>query len=263
MGGDSHDANGEKLVYGDSIESIVRNQIQTRKIAMANEVIDAGRFDQQTSMEERRQTLESMLQDPERSKKASNMAPTDDEINKMLARGDKELEIFREMDKDPEMNWMERTQAEELPSWIKYGEKDLREAAVDNAKHAVDIQSEIAALTGTVIHHHHPLKTERDQAPTDLGKRKSAKLALKIPASKRLALEDSEMAEASTMDIAPTVTMTTNKSGKDDDDDDVTIGNDEEEEVLEGNLRIDDDDTANNEDEAIQKPTNGSTVSAM
>ncbi|KAI8106850.1 hypothetical protein M9434_001504 [Picochlorum sp. BPE23] len=263
MGGDSHDANGEKLVYGDSIESIVRNQIQTRKIAMANEVIDAGRFDQQTSMEERRQTLESMLQDPERSKKASNMAPTDDEINKMLARGDKELEIFREMDKDPEMNWMERTQAGELPSWIKYGEKDLREAAVDNAKHAVDIQSEIAALTGTVIHHHHPLKTERDQAPTDLGKRKSAKLALKIPASKRLALEDSEMAEASTMDIAPTVTMTTNKSGKDDDDDDVTIGNDEEEEVLEGNLRIDDDDTANNGDEAIQKPTNGGTVSAM
>ena len=32
------------------------------KIDMANEVIDAGRFDMQTSMEERKQTLEAMLQ---------------------------------------------------------------------------------------------------------------------------------------------------------------------------------------------------------
>ena len=29
---------------------------------MANEVIDAGRFDMQTSMEERKQTLEALLQ---------------------------------------------------------------------------------------------------------------------------------------------------------------------------------------------------------
>ena len=61
MGGRATSADGEKLVYGDSIESIVRNQIQTRKIAMANEVIDAGRFDQQTSMEERGDTLGTML----------------------------------------------------------------------------------------------------------------------------------------------------------------------------------------------------------
>ena len=32
------------------------------KIDMANEVIDAGRFDMQTSMEERKQTLEALLQ---------------------------------------------------------------------------------------------------------------------------------------------------------------------------------------------------------
>lgn len=43
-------------------DSQVRNQIQKIKIDMANEVIDAGRFDMQTSMEERRHTLESLLQ---------------------------------------------------------------------------------------------------------------------------------------------------------------------------------------------------------
>ena len=53
---------GRKRRYADSIESLVRNNIQKMKIDMANEVIDAGRFDMQTSMEERKQTLEAMLQ---------------------------------------------------------------------------------------------------------------------------------------------------------------------------------------------------------
>ena len=48
--------------YADSIESLVRNNIQQMKIDMANEVIDAGRFDMKTTMGERRQTLEDMLQ---------------------------------------------------------------------------------------------------------------------------------------------------------------------------------------------------------
>ena len=46
----------------DSVESLVRNFIQKQKIDMANEVIDAGRFDMQTSMDERRATLEALLQ---------------------------------------------------------------------------------------------------------------------------------------------------------------------------------------------------------
>ena len=53
-----------KRQYADSIESLVRNNIQKMKIDMANEVIDAGRFDMQTSMEERKQTLEALLQVP-------------------------------------------------------------------------------------------------------------------------------------------------------------------------------------------------------
>ncbi len=39
----------------------MRNIIQKQKIDMANEVIDAGRFDMQTTNEERRKTLEEML----------------------------------------------------------------------------------------------------------------------------------------------------------------------------------------------------------
>lgn len=51
-----------KARYLDSIESLVRNNIQKMKIDMANEIIDAGRFDQETTMEDRRATLEALLQ---------------------------------------------------------------------------------------------------------------------------------------------------------------------------------------------------------
>lgn len=40
----------------------MRNSIQKTKIDMANEVIDAGRFDMSTTQEERKETLEALLQ---------------------------------------------------------------------------------------------------------------------------------------------------------------------------------------------------------
>ena len=52
----------------ESVESLVRNVIQKKKNDMANEIIDAGKFDQSTSMEERRANLEALLQDTERMK---------------------------------------------------------------------------------------------------------------------------------------------------------------------------------------------------
>jgi SWI/SNF-related matrix-associated actin-dependent regulator of chromatin subfamily A protein 2/4 len=219
MGGNAVAGNGEKLVYGDSIESIVRNQIQTRKIAMANEVIDAGRFDQQTSMEERRHTLESMLQDPERMKKATNVAPSDDEINAMMARGADELETFRSLDADPDMGWMSRTLENEIPVWLKYGAGDLMSAKVDNSKHAVDIEAEIAALTGKVIHHHHAPKA------TKAGDKRPANESIGLPASVQ-AIKRIDTAE-------PSATVRSERA--DEDEDDVTVENDDEEEDIKEN----------------------------
>ena len=55
-------AGGSSRKYADSIESLVRNNIQKTKIDMANEVIDAGRFNMATTQEERKETLEALLQ---------------------------------------------------------------------------------------------------------------------------------------------------------------------------------------------------------
>lgn len=51
----------QQVMFADSIESLMRNVIQKQKIDMANEVIDAGSFDNLTNDAERRQKLEAML----------------------------------------------------------------------------------------------------------------------------------------------------------------------------------------------------------
>ncbi|KAL0309252.1 UNVERIFIED_CONTAM: ATP-dependent helicase BRM [Sesamum radiatum] len=57
---DSDDDLAGKDRYMGSIESLIRNNIQQYKIEMADEVINAGRFDQRTTHEERRLTLETL-----------------------------------------------------------------------------------------------------------------------------------------------------------------------------------------------------------
>ena len=51
------------------------------------QVIDAGRFDMQTSMDERRATLEALLQDEDRLKTAQNTVMSWEQFNASLARG--------------------------------------------------------------------------------------------------------------------------------------------------------------------------------
>ncbi|CAK0787464.1 hypothetical protein CVIRNUC_010684 [Coccomyxa viridis] len=123
---------GQVARYADSIESLVRNNIQKMKIDMANEVIDAGRFDMKTTMGERRQTLEDMLQDEERLKKAVNQVPSHEELNAMVARSESELQLFNQM--DAELDWPDEQGEEELPAFLQYSTEELQEAAAANQK---------------------------------------------------------------------------------------------------------------------------------
>jgi hypothetical protein len=51
-------------------------------------------------MDERRHTLEALLQDEERSKRAQNLVPSWTELNRALARGDGEFELFEKLDRE-------------------------------------------------------------------------------------------------------------------------------------------------------------------
>ena len=229
-----------RRLYGDSIESVLRNTIQRIKIEMANEVIDAGRFDQQTSNEERRTTLETLLQDQDRALQAVNSVPTDTELNKMLARGDAEMELFERMDKEPGV-WFEPSRLEEVPYWMRWNEKNLRAALEEQSKHKVDIEAELAALTGTVLHHHQATAGDGGKG----GKKKNIEAgAVAANVNAVAAPKGVVPMEIERPPVAePAMTTTTTRSfGRDDDDYDEVgmVDNDEEEEEVLGKLLCED-----------------------
>ena len=118
-----------------SVESLVRNTIQAQKIEMADEVINAGRFDQTTTHEERRATLEELLREGRGEGPASHVVPRLADLNAMLARSPEELRLFEAMDRDPQIHWPAwQGDAKELPSWLQYSSADMALAQVQAAK---------------------------------------------------------------------------------------------------------------------------------
>lgn len=94
---------------------------------MANEVIDAGRFDMQTTNEERKQTLENLLADEDRYKLHTNEVPSLKELNRMIGRGEEEVEIFNRIDEEYE--WpRDLLSVAESPSWVLFTEEQILEA---------------------------------------------------------------------------------------------------------------------------------------
>ncbi|KAH0768139.1 hypothetical protein KY290_004063 [Solanum tuberosum] len=130
---DSDDDLAGKDRYMGSIESLIRNNIQQYKIDMADEVINAGRFDQRTTHEERRLTLETLLHDEERYQETLHDVPSLQEVNRMIARSEEEVEQFDQMDE--EYDWEEEmTRYDQVPKWLRATSKDVNTAIANLAK---------------------------------------------------------------------------------------------------------------------------------
>lgn len=121
---DSEDDLAGKDRYIGSIESLIRSNIQQYKIDMADEVINAGRFDQRTTHEERRMTLETLLHDEERYQETLHDVPSLQEVNRMIARSEEEVELFDQMDE--ELDWIEEmTRYNQVPKWLRTGTREV------------------------------------------------------------------------------------------------------------------------------------------
>ncbi|KAF2291129.1 hypothetical protein GH714_020283 [Hevea brasiliensis] len=119
--------------YMGSIESLIRNNIQQYKIDMADEVINAGRFDQRTTHEERRMTLETLLHDEERYQETVHDVPSLLEVNRMIARSEDEVELFDQMDE--ELDWTEEmTSYDQVPKWLRASTRDVSAAVANLSK---------------------------------------------------------------------------------------------------------------------------------
>nr|XP_011462683.1 PREDICTED: chromatin structure-remodeling complex protein SYD isoform X2 [Fragaria vesca subsp. vesca] len=91
-----------------TVEEQVRAAAE-HKLGVANQSITAGFFDNDTSAEDRREYLESLL----RENKKEEAAPVldDDALNDLLARSESEIDVFESVDK--------RRREEEMASWRK------------------------------------------------------------------------------------------------------------------------------------------------
>ncbi|KAL0896318.1 hypothetical protein Bca101_080279 [Brassica carinata] len=119
--------------YIGSIEGLIRNNIQQYKIDMADEVINAGRFDQRTTHEERRMTLETLLHDDERYQETVHDVPSLHEVNRMIARSEEEVELFDQMDE--EFDWTEEmTCHEQVPNWLRASTREVNATVADLSK---------------------------------------------------------------------------------------------------------------------------------
>lgn len=130
---DSEDDLAGKDRYMGSIESLIRNNIQQYKIDMADEVINAGRFDQRTTHEERRVTLETLLHDEERYQENVHDVPSMKEVNRMIARSQEEIELFDQMDDD--FDWTgDMLKYNQVPKWLRAGTRELNSTIASLSK---------------------------------------------------------------------------------------------------------------------------------
>ncbi|XP_017603558.2 ATP-dependent helicase BRM-like [Gossypium arboreum] len=169
--------------YMGSIESLIRNNIQQYKIDMADEVINAGRFDQRTTHEERRMTLETLLHDEERYQETVHDVPSLHQVNRMIARSKEEVELFDQMDE--ELDWTaEMTCHEQVPKWLRASTSEVNATVATLSKKP----SKNILFSASVGAESHEMETERKR-----GRPKGKK----HPNYKEIDNENGEYSEAS------------------------------------------------------------------
>ncbi|OVA13986.1 SNF2-related [Macleaya cordata] len=188
---DSEDDLAGKDRYMGSIESLIRNNIQQYKIDMADEVINAGRFDQRTTHEERRMTLETLLHDEERYQETVHNVPSLQEVNRLIARSEEEVELFDQMDE--ELDWAEdMTRYEQVPEWLRASSREVNAAIANLSKKPSKniLVSNAVVEPSEMVSDISPAKTERRR-----GRPKGSSNSRRSPIYREL--DEGEFSEAS------------------------------------------------------------------
>ena len=143
-----------RLITVESIEEHILERAQY-KLNVDSKVIQAGKFDQKSTAEERDLLLKALLEEDNQEHEEEDIFD-DEELNQVLARDDDELELFRKMDYD-----MEKKRIEE---WRELGRKGIPSRLMET--------SELPQIY---------LKTDEDFAarkkvPEDMGKRQQKRI---------------------------------------------------------------------------------------
>jgi ATP-dependent helicase STH1/SNF2 len=87
-----------RLVTSNTVEENII-EVAKRKLALDGQIIQAGKFDGHTSAEERELFLKSLLE-VNNEENEDEAEPDEETLNQIIARGDEELRLFAEMDRE-------------------------------------------------------------------------------------------------------------------------------------------------------------------
>ncbi|KAI9677451.1 MAG: hypothetical protein M1817_006405 [Caeruleum heppii] len=90
-----------RLISSNSIEEKILERAQY-KLDMDGKVIQAGKFDNKSTNEEREQLLRTLMESVEVTEDLNQEEMDDDDLNLIMARSEDELELFKKMDEERE-----------------------------------------------------------------------------------------------------------------------------------------------------------------
>ncbi|KAI9829641.1 MAG: hypothetical protein M1826_005531 [Phylliscum demangeonii] len=90
-----------RLISSNSVEEKILERAQY-KLDMDGKVIQAGKFDNKSTNEEREQMLRTLMEAAEATETLDQEEMDDDDLNEIMARSDDELKLFQQMDQDRE-----------------------------------------------------------------------------------------------------------------------------------------------------------------
>ncbi|XP_043229221.1 ATP-dependent helicase brm-like [Amphibalanus amphitrite] len=112
------------------------------KLNMDEKVIQAGKFDQKSTGTERRQMLQSILQDEDVDEEEENEVPDEETVNQMIARSEEELQVYQQLDLERRREEAKLGAARkprlieenELPDWLLRDEAEIDELTAEEDK---------------------------------------------------------------------------------------------------------------------------------
>lgn len=123
-----------RLVTAKSVEEDILNAAQY-KLNIDDKVIQAGKFDNRSSVEEREAFLKALIQgDNELNEDEDESEITDEDLNELLARDEDEMKIFQKLDEEriaSELelhgpNWSRLIAQSELPNFYSKNMEEMR-----------------------------------------------------------------------------------------------------------------------------------------
>lgn len=106
---------------------------------MAAEIIDAGRFDRQTTNAQRKEVIKQILADESRNKVAKNEVPTWEWVNRKLARSPQEYEAFCKIDATEE--WFPPVSLVDTPEWVRFTAADVATVAPQKKRRRNELEA--------------------------------------------------------------------------------------------------------------------------